>query len=105
MVEPKGRVATTLGQFGYELDSEGNVRIKDQYDFDKGTIGDLYTDEGRNPALKALVGVLSGGFGPAVGEGQRSLPPGTGRNVNVTIPKSMFGNDYGSIVDALNRRK
>ncbi len=103
MFDPKSRVATTLGQFRYELDDKGDVKIKDTYDFDKGTIGDLYNEKGRNPALQALVSALSLGFGPAVAAGQRALPYGQGRGVNVSVPKGMFGDDYAKIVEALKK--
>ena len=102
---PEGRVLTTLGQFGYELTPEGDVRVKDQYNFNshtaqgRPTIGTQYME--MNPLEKTLFGVASLGYMPLRSMGQEYIPEG-GRPVDVVIPKNDFSTEqYESIRKAI----
>jgi len=100
----KSRIATTLGQFGYKLNPEGGVDVVDRYDFNshfagRPTMGTQYAES--NPFTKALTGVTSFGYLPLRAYGQERLPGGTGRDVQVTIPKEQFGMNYDEMLKSM----
>jgi hypothetical protein len=79
LMTAKGRVANSLGQFNYKEDPEGTT-ITDKYDFNP-----MYSQE--NPLVQALHALGSGGFSVAHALGERLVPPGQGRDVNIRIPR------------------
>jgi hypothetical protein len=79
LLTAKGRVANSLGQFNYKDDPEGTT-ITDKYDFNP-----TYTTE--NPLVQALQGLGSMGFSAVHALGEKLVPPGQGRDVNIRIPR------------------
>lgn len=78
LLTAKGRVVDSLGRFNAEIDPEG-ATITDQYDFNP-----TYTKE--NPLVQALQGLGTGGFSALHSLGERIVPPGQGRMVNIRMP-------------------
>jgi len=103
----KSRIATTLGQFGYAVNPEGNIDVTDTYDFNaytdgKRTTGTEYSQS--NPAAKSVLALASLGVSPLAAYAQEQIPEGRGRPVRVTIPKERFGDNYDKIIAAMNQR-
>tara|TARA_R100001460_G_scaffold103786_1_gene149123 strand:- start:491 stop:1084 length:594 start_codon:yes stop_codon:yes gene_type:complete len=75
---PQGRIATTLGQFGYEVLPNGDVKILDNYDFP-------YIPErgmrGLNPLYKLLRKLGSKNLGDETS---------VGRSYDLVLPKEIF---------------
>ena len=107
---PEGRVGTTLGQFRYKLNKDGDVEVIDTYDFNSSGFkihgkpsespGELYDNAGS--VGKTLMGLMSFGYIPlrAYAERQMSSESEEGRDVNVVIPKEEFAEeDYARIVE------
>jgi len=79
MFNPKGRIANSLGQFNYQQTPDGTL-VTDKYDF--------------NPTYKedsSLINVLNAlgtaGFSPMHLLGEYLVPPGSGREVKIKLPK------------------
>lgn len=102
---PSGSVRNTLGQFTYSTDKNGNIVVKDKYDFYGDMIEglpksvantDRYKDMGAHKkawtVAKETVYMPEVGFDPILG--LRSVPSRygnafvgkTGRDVNITLP-------------------
>jgi hypothetical protein len=77
LLSPGGRVATSLGQFGYQQGPEG-ITISDNYDFNP-----VYKDE--SLLLKALSILGTKGFSGLHMLGENVLPPGKGRKVDIRL--------------------
>jgi len=105
LVNAKGRVSTTLGQFAYKLNKDGDVEVVDNYNFNattggKKTVGTHYQEAG--PIAKAFYGVASLGYLPlrSLGQDMMSSENEKGRPVKVVIPKEEFAEeDYARIVE------
>ena len=92
---PEGRVGTTLGQFGYNVNPEGDVEVLDTYDFNayqngRPTHGAMYRD--MNFFGKGLMNLVTAGYAGLRGYGQEHLDAADdkGRPVKITIPKEDF---------------
>lgn len=104
---PSGGIRNTLGQFRYNTDKQGNINIKDRYDFTNDTIEGLpksVSDSRRyeKMSLPEKIATLrmetlympEVGFNPILGF--RSLPSrfgnafvgNKGRDVNITLPST-----------------
>lgn len=85
----EGSMGQTLGRFTYDVDPQGNINIKDTYDFDPGFSG--FTGK-RVPTKRIGVGSLFNPKSAAVRYGRTYLPPGQGRPVairlNAAAPKA-----------------
>jgi len=101
MATPRGRVGTTLGQFNYGLNSNGDIEVKDKYDFNEIPGINEYKDT--SALNKVALTLKSGGYIPARVYGQEMLPAGSGRDVNVVIPKEKFGENYNQLAEALKK--
>jgi hypothetical protein len=84
LMTPKGRVANSLGQFNYAVDPEG-MTVTDQYDFNS-----IYKDQSVWHNIAAALGTA--GLSPLHLLGERLLPPGQGRPVNIRL-QSRFPNE------------
>ena len=85
---PQGRVATTLGQFNYEVLPNGDVKILDHYDFMSVPKGGLV---GTNPLYKLLrtLGTYN------LGDNTNS-----GRSFDLILPKEIFSDEEYKLVSA-----
>ena len=85
---PQGRVATTLGQFNYEVLPNGDVKILDHYDFMPVPEGGLV---GTNPLYKLLrtLGTYN------LGDNTNS-----GRSFDLILPKEIFSDEEYKLVSA-----
>lgn len=105
-----GKIKTSLGQFNYEVTKEGDILVKDKYDFNaynakgKKTIGTKYQEMG---ALdKIASNIFSLGYMGLRAAGQEAIPEGAGREINLRIPKESFSKEqYEALVQALNKKK
>lgn len=105
-----GKIKTSLGQFNYEVTKEGDILVKDKYDFNaynakgKKTVGTRYQEMG---ALdKIASNIFSLGYMGLRAAGQEALPEGSGREINLRIPKESFSEEqYAALVQALNKKK
>lgn len=99
----KSRVGTTLGQFRYSVNPEGDIDVTDKYDF-KIIKEFLPTKEGGfGPLMRALSAAGSFGYTPIRRYAQEQLPEGTGRDVRITIPKEKFtADEYEDMLSALS---
>lgn len=77
LATPQGRVANSLGQFNYKADPEG-INISDNYDFNP-------TFSTENPMVQALSAAGTGGFSALHRLGEKFLPEGQGRPVNIRL--------------------
>jgi hypothetical protein len=88
---PFDSLATSLGRFNYEVDKNGNLVVKDTYDFNprQGLFGGPAPGGNRLAESAGEQGAEAGPFGmygllrTYAGE---KLPPGKGRNVRVSVP-------------------
>lgn len=102
-----GRIANSLGQFNYELDENGDIVVKDTYDFNayiKGrkTPGTEYSEA--DPISKIIANISYLGYPALSALGQEVLPEGSGRQIKVKIPKDMFSEDqYNSLKNYLSK--
>jgi hypothetical protein len=78
---PQGRIATTLGQFGYEMLSNGDVKILDHYDF-------MPVPEGGLDKTSSLYKLLRSLGTKNLGENTSS-----GRSIDLVLPKEIFSNE------------
>ena len=78
---PQGRVATTLGQFGYEVLPNGDVKILDHYDF-------MPVPEGGLRKTNPLYNLLRTLGTKNLGENTSS-----GRSFDLVLPKEIFGDE------------
>ena len=89
---PLARTKHTLGQFNYSLDdldmdslsTEGDVVVTDKYNFSK------YLPEDITTAQRVLEAIKSLGYSELRNLGAERLPEGTGREVEVALPRDMF---------------
>ena len=79
LLTPAGRVVNSLGQFTYDSDP-GGTTVTDAYDFNP-----VYKDE--SLLLKAMQILGTGGFAGLHMIGEDRLPPGSGRQVKIRLPK------------------
>lgn len=100
---PDGRVATTLGQFNYQLTDDGDIEVTDNYDFNATdhrtgakTVGTQYLEA--NSAAKTAFGIGSLGYLPLRARGQETIPTGEGRPISVTIPKNQFSDEQYEVL-------
>lgn len=94
---PRPSLSTSLGQFNYEFDPKtGKYKVIDEYDFNPQQI----THEGRkvDVPLEHYGDYAGGGnnklgiaYGLARLYGGRMMPPGTGRKVDLAVPKKAEG--------------
>lgn len=78
----EGAIGQTLGRFTYAVDPQGNLNIKDTYDFGPGV--NLLTGQ-PFPTERIGLGSLSNPKSAAVQYGRTHLPQGQGRPVNIRI--------------------
>lgn len=78
----EGAVGQTLGRFVYDVDPQGNIKIKDAYDF--GPAFNAITGE-PVPTERIGLGSLFNPKSAAARYGRTYLPPGQGRPVNIRI--------------------
>lgn len=100
MTTADSRVGTTLGQFNYDLDEQGNVRVKDTYDFDTNPVSGI--------AKRAIGDVFLGGYGTMLDMGYQNMSAesGEGRPVEFSIPQEDFSaEDYARIVEQMSSAK
>jgi hypothetical protein len=81
LVEPFGNIQTTLGQFSYARDKNGNLVVTDTYDFNP--IHNRYQSQ---EAQTGDYGALSP-YGWIRNYAGEKIPPGYGRNVRVNLGK------------------
>ena len=91
-----GKIANSLGQFNYELDENGDIIVKDIYDFNayikgKKTAGTEYSEA--DPISKIIANISYLGYPALSALGQEVLPEGSGRQIKIKIPKDMFSTD------------
>ena len=70
-----GNLQTTLGKFTYATDPNGNLIVRDKYDFNPMSQNQGY------------VAAMTGPFGALHNYAERTIPPGSGRNVNINLGK------------------
>jgi hypothetical protein len=75
-----GAMQTTLGRFNYTVDPNGQLHIKDQYDFNPPDANTMA--EGRYEAA----GAMNPLYQPIREYAGEQMPPGHGREVSITIP-------------------
>jgi hypothetical protein len=85
---PQGRVATTLGQFGYEVLSNGDVKILDHYDFMPVPEGGLVET---NPFYKLL---------RTLGTKNLGEKTSAGRSFDLVLPKEIFSDEEYKILSS-----
>ena len=73
VTNPLGNTAATLGRFNYAKDSQGNLRVTDNYDF--------------NPTNYDQTSAAYSPFGALRVYAGEKMPPGTGRPVNINLGK------------------
>ena len=78
----EGAIGQTLGRFTYDVDPQGNINIKDTYDF--GTAFDGFTGQ-PVPTKRIGLGSLFSPKSAAARYGRTYLPPGQGRPVNIRV--------------------
>ena len=77
--DAKAAVQTLLGRFNFDVDKDGNLLIKDVYDFNK--------PEQSNMAESRYEGALAMGPYQVLREyAGEKMPEGQGRNVNISVP-------------------
>lgn len=81
LAEPFGNVQTTLGQFRYSRDADGNLIAEDMYDFNP-----LNTISTSQEARTGDYGALSP-YGLIRDYAGEKIPPGYGRNVRINLGK------------------
>ena len=80
-----GGVKHTLGQFNYFPDDEGNVVVEDDYDFSE------YFPKGEGMSARRVAAAIGSlGYSELRELAATQLPEGTGRDVNVVLPRDMF---------------
>lgn len=77
--DPKSAIQTLLGRFNFDVDKQGNLKIKDTYDFNKPEQSTMA--EGRYEAAGAM-----GPYQVLREYAGEQMPEGKGRNVNISIP-------------------
>jgi hypothetical protein len=109
MLSAEGRVGTTLGQFPYEITPEGDIAIREDYNFNEVTNGDktagtLYQET--DPIGKAILAISSLGYLPLRAAAQKYMPEGgSSRPVDIRIPKEQFPEeDYQKLVKLMEGR-
>jgi hypothetical protein len=78
----EGAIGQTLGRFTYGVDPQGNINIKDTYDF--GTAVEGFTGK-PVPTKRIGLGSLLNPKSAAARYGRTYLPPGQGRPVNIRV--------------------
>jgi hypothetical protein len=78
----EGAIGQTLGRFVYDVDQQGNLNIKDAYDFGPG-----FSPFTKQPVFNERIGLgsLFTPKGAAVRYGRTYLPTGQGRPVNIRV--------------------
>ena len=71
--DPMGNLQTTLGRFNYATDENGNLIVKDSYNF--------------NPMSqnRGYAAAMTGPFGVIHNYAERAIPQGAGRNVSINL--------------------
>jgi hypothetical protein len=86
---PLGRVKKSLGQFNYERLPNGDILVKDKYDF-----GPRYSSSTSispwGPMDIFFDTLTTLGYGPVRHFAHTQLPTGTGPSVEIVIPRSSF---------------
>jgi hypothetical protein len=75
----KSSIQTLLGRFNFDVDKQGNLKIKDTYDFNKPEQSTMA--EGRYEAAGAM-----GPYQVLREYAGEQMPQGQGRNVNISVP-------------------
>ena len=75
----KSSIQTLLGRFNFDVDKQGNLKIKDTYDFNAPASG--VSQEAIHEAAPVL-----GPYQMLREYGGEQMPPGQGRDVNISIP-------------------
>jgi hypothetical protein len=96
--DPKSAIQTLLGRFNFDVDKQGNLKIKDAYDFNAPASG----------ASKEAIYEAAPVMGPYqmlreyAGE---QMPPGQGRNVNISVPLEplKYRDPFGSTINSTIR--
>lgn len=102
-----GKIANSLGQFNYELDKNGDIIVKDTYDFNayirgRKTAGTEYSEA--DPISKIIANISYLGYPALSALGQEVLPEGSGRQIKIKIPKDMFSTEqYNSLKNYLSK--
>jgi hypothetical protein len=84
MLSALGRVKTTLGKFGYKQLPNGDVLIGDKYNFSK------YYPDDMSMAAKIIGAITTLGYDPLRQYASKALPEGSGREVQIVIPREQF---------------
>mgnify|MGYP003630025806 FL=1 len=81
---PIGNIKHTLGRFPYEMNEEGDIVVKDKYDFSPYLPPNVSTTDRILEAIQTL------GYSEIRHNAAQRLPEGTGPEVEVNIPREAF---------------
>jgi len=93
------RPRTYLGGFKYEIDDEGNILVRDKYDFNKAKGGESERSssfEVRYPAQELAAQAPEAGFAASIGRHVLPDTSGKGVPVKIRIPKGAVPGDESS---------